>query len=1014
MSLYQFSRSLVSLFRAGAYEYSNLEVPDGDEHGTAFATKDNGMISFIKINGSFTHIGARRIEETVHDFIRSTSRGMKGLGQRVDFVYIRDKGRGPQVAHEAISPLRRAMRARRMDLDFFLDEQEELLGEDLVYESAIIVLTTNLVTLDKGHQEAALSRRSDRANKIGSNVYSGDFCQNPLAVVEGLRSAHESNLESLANGLKKTCSSTVMTCRDIMHAIRMESAPDFTGKNWSPSLPSEDPESRQPIKLSKEAPVEWDLSNLLHPSTGYQMFPLVPQPAEEDRSLVRVGNSYQAPLLIDSPPASPREFSAFTDALPKDVPVRMILSMETGHEQIMHKVHNKRNKAQFLAWSSSQTKAVMNAADAIIKTSKHDLIVSCSMAACTWGDTLTEAQHNKNRLAKTLQNWGGIEVIEERADSPRAWATTLPGFSHNSLRLAPTWPYPYKDVIRMAPFAMPVSPYPSGPVLYRSMHDTLYPIMPTSSLQDTWVDYFFAPPGKGKSVTMSYHNLSFLLNNFYKTLPCLSILDIGPSAENTLNLIREALPEDEKHLAQFYRLQMTRESAINPFDTPLGCRTPVSLDAQILRSIVKAAFAPTGSLAKTGVPMIDELCSTIIERLYYRYSDQNGDDCQPKVYEKSKDSRIDEALMNRNIPAVTGEWTWWKVVDELFDAGDIVSATRAQRFAVPTFMDINELISEDETIRRSYGDLTVGPKMSLFDYMATMLRSIARDLPIIANETALDIANARIVAMDLSEVTPQGSQDFEVKQTSMMFLLGRYAVSKNFYRRADMVVEFPEKYREHHREHIEDISQAPKCLVMDEIHRCVGFEAVANQLELDCREGRKFDIRIVLASQYLDDLPPDIAKAVQNFYVMSLGTAQEAKVVIDKLNIHKDVVEVMQEYCNGPGKRGLYHLVISQLKSEGGSEDNGSFTDNIVNAKQGKRMLLGQSTTQEDREIRRRMVDLVGLSNGLLLMSKEIPGGKAKPYIEQRNRRGDFDSISGNIYDEIVSDIMRKHGAALE
>jgi len=1007
MSLYQVSKSLMSLFRAGTYDYCNLESPDGDSSSTTMATKDNGLCSMFEVHGTFRHTGPQRLSENIRMLFKSTQSGIKNVGQRIDVIYIRDKDRGAEVAKLKIAPLRKAMMQRRLDLNFFLDEQEESLSEDLIYEKVYILLTTNLLSLDKNRQDEALSRRENKAKNLESTVYNGDFCQNMLAPVESLRSTHDANTYAFQNALNKISSNTLLDCKGMVQVIRKESAPNFTGEKWQPRMAG----NRLPIRSTRESPNPYDASHIMYPSIGYQLFPLTPEPCKDDRSIVQVGNTFQAPLLVDTPPASPDSFSELVGALPKEVPVRLVFTLETGHDQVLSKVHSKKNKAMVLAWSSSQTAGIVDAANEIISTAKSgDIYASCSITACTWGADILEAQRNKNILAKTLQNWGGVEVIEEKGDSPRAWATSIPAFSHRALKLSPEFPYPINDLYRMLPIDRVASPFDGGPILCRSLNDTIYSISPTSSRQDTWIDYFFAPPGRGKSVTMSYHNLSFLLNPIYKTMPSIAILDIGPSAENTIRLIQEALPEDQKHIAAAFKLKMRKDSAINPFDTPLGCRQPIVIDAKVLLGIVKAVLSPTGALSTIGIPMLSEFCSALVDRMYAHYTDESGLDGKPKPYEPGKDQKVDESLIRNGIAVDDGRTSWWSVVDSLFENNDYVSAIRAQRFAVPNLNDASEVISEDSILKRSFGGVKVNGDQFLFDYVNTMLRAAARDLPVLASETAFDIGNARVVALDLSEVTPQGNQDHEVKQTSIMYLLGRFVVSRNFYRNEDTVDEIPEMYKVYHRKEIEDLTQAPKRLVMDEIHRCVKFDSVLNQLVLDCREGRKFDIQVTMASQRLDDLPDELVDLVQNFYVMSLGNEQVAARIIDKLNIAPDVVSAMDKYCQGPGKRGLYHLVMSQIKDEGESEDDGSKLDHIVNLKQGTMMLLGQSTTAEDRNVRSRMVKLVGLSNALRMMAKEFPGGKIKPHIEHRTKQGEFDDIKGNIYDYLCSEILRKHG----
>lgn len=78
--------------------------------------------------------------------------------------------------------------------------------------------------------------------------------------------------------------------------------------------------------------------------------------------------------------------------------------------------------------------------------------------------------------------------------------------------------------------------------------------------------------GGGKSVFLNAMNFAFVTQAGLSRLPWVSIIDVGPSSSGLITLIQENLPEGKKHLAAYHRLRMTEDFAINPFDTPLGCR----------------------------------------------------------------------------------------------------------------------------------------------------------------------------------------------------------------------------------------------------------------------------------------------------------------------------------------------------------------------------------------------------------------------------------------------------------
>jgi len=82
----------------------------------------------------------------------------------------------------------------------------------------------------------------------------------------------------------------------------------------------------------------------------------------------------------------------------------------------------------------------------------------------------------------------------------------------------------------------------------------------------------YARPGSGKSVLSNAQNLALCMSGGITRLPRIAIIDIGPSSSGLISLLKEALPEKDRHLVAYHRLRMLPEYSINPFDTQLGSR----------------------------------------------------------------------------------------------------------------------------------------------------------------------------------------------------------------------------------------------------------------------------------------------------------------------------------------------------------------------------------------------------------------------------------------------------------
>ncbi len=100
-----------------------------------------------------------------------------------------------------------------------------------------------------------------------------------------------------------------------------------------------------------------------------------------------------------------------------------------------------------------------------------------------------------------------------------------------------------------------------------------------------------------------------------------------------------------------------------------------------------------------------------------------------------------------------------------------------------------------------------------------------------------------------------------------MYMLARYVLARHYYLTEDMLSDFPDVYQEFHRVRISEIREDPKRIVYDEFHRTSKARAVRDQVILDMREGRKWNVQIALISQSLDDFDPVMVEfATSIFY----------------------------------------------------------------------------------------------------------------------------------------------------
>jgi intracellular multiplication protein IcmB len=228
-----------------------------------------------------------------------------------------------------------------------------------------------------------------------------------------------------------------------------------------------------------------------------------------------------------------------------------------------------------------------------ININTDDAVVKLRVAASTWAPegNIRLLRTRAAQLAKAIEGWGSCDVSEICGDAFAGVVSSMLGVSTQSV--ANPSVAPLSDVLFMAPLFRPSSPWPEGAILFRSPDGKPWPYQPGSSEQTTWIDIIYARPGSGKSVLSNAMNLALALGPGIQRLPRIGIIDIGPSSSGLISLIKEALPASKRHLVGYFRLRMTPDYSINPFDTQLGCRYPTPADRNFLVNFLTLLGTPS-------------------------------------------------------------------------------------------------------------------------------------------------------------------------------------------------------------------------------------------------------------------------------------------------------------------------------------------------------------------------------------------------------------------------------------
>lgn len=938
-----------------AESYCDLETAD-DKY--SLVARDGSLVSVIRIHGVTKLIGTTEFEALHSGITQSLQATLKRAGHVVQVYFCYDKGAVKPDIEDILSPAKATASRLQMQLDDLFKERVDYISKYCAHEELYFVLWTRPYSLTKEQEQRAMKDKLKNIRDAKIPPFKNG--QNLMAVIPDLRESHTSFVRSLVTDL----SALNMYCQllevhEAVYAMRYSADPEFTDKDWRPVLPGD----KIPVHETKNIPDS--LSGLMYPPLSRQVFP---RDAESvDLRTLRAGDRLYTPIFIDLFPQEVKPFlTLFSRTLPTQVPWRMSFLIESGGFEAL-KI--KSMMAAILSWTAAHNALIHDATKMLrdIEVNSDDAVVKLQVSFATWAPegNIRLLRTRTAELAKAIEGWGSCEVSEVCGDVFAGIASSILGFSASSVATPSV--APLSDVVYMLPFTRPASAWQYGAVLLRSPDGKPWPYQPGSAQQTTWIDLMYARPGSGKSVLSNAINLALCLSGGIQRLPRIAIVDIGPSSSGLISLLKEALPPANRHLVAYHRLRMTPDYSINPFDTQLGCRYPTAQERGFLVNFITLLATPIG--AERPYDGVTDMAGLVVDELYKYLADGE----KPHLYTKDLEPLVDDILVE--IGFMQDErTTWWEVTDALFLANFHHEAMLAQRYAMPLLADAAAIV-RSQVVEDLYGQVKAPTGEPLVQAFSRMISGAVREYPILSGVTKFDIGDARVVSLDLDEVAKSGGDAAE-RQTAVMYMLARYTLARSYYLTEDMLKDFPEAYREYHRTRISEIREDPKRLVYDEFHRTSKARAVREQVILDMREGRKWNVQIALISQALEDFDPVMIEFATSIFIMDAGPEQAIKRSTEIFGLSETARVALKTRVHGPREGGATFLAQFATK-------NGMNTQLLTNTL-GPIELWAFSTTAEDARIRGKLYAKLGPTEGRRVLANLFPSGSVKALIESR------------------------------
>lgn len=935
--------------------YCDVETADSP---TVLVNHDGSLMSVIRIEGITTLLGSSEFERLHEGLTLSLQSVMSRPGHAFQVLFNYDKEQVVNEITEIFAPARETARRLDMDLDDLFEERIRYISSYCGSESVFFVVWTNPAVLTKDQMEAAVKSKLEyiRQNKMPPFRRT----QNVIAAIPDLRDAHDAFVRSVANDFQNlNIRANILEVHEAIYEMRMTVDPEFTDRSWRPVLPGD----KVPVKDHQR--FTGDFTDILWPSLSKQ---ILPRDAENiDLRTARIGDRIYSTVFIDLFPKDIRRFVHLLGrTIGARIPWRISFLVESNG---LTTIKLKSMIAGILSFSSAQNRLLNDASKYLkyLEINTDNAIIRLRVAACTWAPegNLPLLRTRASELAKAIEGWGSCDVSEVCGDAFAGVVSSMLGVTMTNVATAAV--APLTDVVYMLPMTRPASPWKYGALLFRTPDGKPWPFQPGSSEQTTWIDLLFARPGSGKSVLSNAINLGLCLSGGLTRLPRIAIIDIGPSSSGLISLLREALPQNQKHYVAYHRIRMTPDYAINPFDTQLGCRFPTPQERGFLVNFITLLTTPVG--AESPYDAISDMAGMVVDELYKNLCDAGNAYQYTSGIEPLVDGILEEIGFVRD-----PKTTWWEVVDALFIAGFTHEASLAQRYAMPLVSDAAS-ICRTQNVEDLYGKIIAPTGETLINAFGRMISSAVREYPVLSRITSFDLGEAKIVSLDLDEVA-KGGGDAADRQTAVMYMLSRYILAKNYYLTEDNLEDMPDQYREYHRKRIMEIREDPKRLVFDEFHRTSKARAVREQVILDMREGRKWKVQIALISQSIDDFDSTMVEFATGIYIMDAGPAQTIEKSAKIFGLSETAQIALRTRVHGPREGGATFFV--QYATKGG------INQQLVTSTLGPIELWSFSTTAEDALLRNQLYKRIGPKEARRVLATLFTSGSATKYVEAK------------------------------
>lgn len=994
------------------FNYNNLETAIDTD---ILVARDGSLLTVLSIDGIREIISPETYYfNIIARFSSALASSFEKGGHVLQSCFHYDPTKSEMLIDEYLRAGYKQCEKLNLDLAYMLDAQKMYSKDSAAQEKNFLLLWTNSKILSKQDAKTSHKNKVEEFKKSNINIKNS---ANPFIAHEMLIERHRALVYSVVSELNNI--GVVTKKLDVITAIReirMGVDEEYTGENWQALLPGD---RVLPTQLKQKYKVE-----------EYDVFPMklsqqiCNKDAEIiDNNVVKIANTYYSPMYINFMPKEIDFFyTLFNKLIQYHMPWRVVFTI-TGDG--MASMSLKNVLSQVLGITSSSNKLFNNSANYLKDlTMNNTTTVKFQIAMTTWADNLKTVKEQASKLARIFESWGSATVSEITGNPVSGLASASMGFTSSGI--AQISVAPLEDAITMLPLSRPSALWDSGALILKSPDGKLLPYQPMSSLQTTWITLIFAGPGSGKSVFANLTNIALCLSPGLERLPLISILDVGPSSKGFIEMMKDALPPHQKKYALYVRLSNTEDYAMNMFDLPVCCRFPMATLKQWQKNMLIVLLLNNTPKDSEIYTVISKFCDAAIDEAYQYFCDSpQFPKSNPKKYTRYTSKMVDDAIdeigykYKLEVESNYGNeddnrppTTWFEISDTLFKHGKVREAIEAHKYVVPLMTDLSNIVQNSRKLQDEYANYTFPTGETIFEAFSRLISSAIRAYPILSTITRYSTGESRIISLDLDEVAKDDDQ-----KTSVMYMYGLKLLSSHFFLNKQNVEEMPFKsdieppsytpvkeIKEYHAKIIDDIRTDKKRLYVDEFHRTSKSPAVRDQILIYMREGRKWGVEIILASQSIDDYDETMIEFATTTLILSAGKDFVVDNIVKKLGVNdKAEIEVLKKRIRGPNPQ-TGNIFVAKFDTK-----NGNFTQ-LLNNKMGPIQIWALTTTQDDMKIRDLMFSVVGSTIGRKILAEAYPYGSAANEVEERRKNQTYADGIVSVHEEIVVEAVRRFG----